>query len=173
MTKSNKVLVVVFALGISIGLYLASSDVSVVSSAVAQSNQDKPLISPTEARERDFYAPNSETLAPDEMRVIACGTGMPTPRPAQAAACILVELGNGDKFLFDIGDGSVERLFGLQIPKGLIPNITFGLIFFISLFTNFINLFTLFLLQLFLLLTNGDFLDCFQDLSSGKSSPSL
>ena len=74
------------------------------------------MISPTQARERDFYAPNSETLAPDEMRVIACGTGMPTPRPAQAAACFLVELGNGEKFLFDIGDGSVERLFGLAIP---------------------------------------------------------
>ena len=74
--------------------------------ATAQ-EKNAPLISPTEARERDFYAPNSETLAPDEMRVIACGTGMPTPRPAQAAACFLVELGNGEKFLFDIGDGSV------------------------------------------------------------------
>jgi hypothetical protein len=27
-----------------------------------------------------------------------------------------MELGNGDKFIFDIGAGSVERLFALQIP---------------------------------------------------------
>ena len=91
-----------------------------------QLSAQEPLISPTEARERDFYAPNSETLAPDEMRVIACGTGMPTPRPAQAAACFLVELGNGDKFLFDIGDGSVERLFGLQIPTAFLDKVFIG-----------------------------------------------
>jgi ribonuclease Z len=86
----------------------------------------EPLISPTEARERNFYAPNSETLMPDEMRIIACGTGMPTPRGAQAAACFLVELGNGDKFLFDIGDGSVERLFGLQIPTAFLDKVFIG-----------------------------------------------
>jgi ribonuclease Z len=87
---------------------------------------EEALISPTEARERGFYAPNSETLKPDEMRVIACGTGMPTPRPAQAAACFLVELGNGDKFLFDVGDGSVERLFALQIPTAYLDKVFIG-----------------------------------------------
>ena len=51
-------------------------------------------VSPTEPRDRDYYVPNSERLASDEMRVIACGTGMPTTRAAQAAACFLVELGN-------------------------------------------------------------------------------
>ena len=45
---------------------------------------DAQEVSPTEARDRDYYVPNSEDLAPDEMRVIACGTGMPTPRPAQS-----------------------------------------------------------------------------------------
>ncbi len=50
------------------------------------------------------------------MRVIACGTGMPTTCAAQAAACFLVELGNGDKFIFDIGSGSAERISSLQIP---------------------------------------------------------
>jgi ribonuclease Z len=46
------------------------------------------MISPTEARERDFYAPNSVDPDPDEMRIIACGTGMPPPRPAQAASLV-------------------------------------------------------------------------------------
>ena len=29
--------------------------------------------------QKGVYFPNTETLAPDEMRVIALGTGMPTP----------------------------------------------------------------------------------------------
>jgi len=86
----------------------------------------KPMISKTKARERDFYAPNSEDLAPDEMRVIACGTGMPTTRAAQAAACFLVELGNGDKFIFDIGTGSAERISSLQIPYDYLDKIFIG-----------------------------------------------
>jgi ribonuclease Z len=94
--------------------------------SATHSQTEAPLVSPTEARDRDFYAPNSETLDPDEMRVIACGTGMPTPRPAQAAACFLVELGNGEKFLFDIGDGSVERLFALQIPTAFLDKVFIG-----------------------------------------------
>jgi len=84
------------------------------------------MISATKARERDFYAPNSEDLAPDEMRVIACGTGMPTTRAAQAAACFLVELGNGDKFIFDIGTGSAERISSLQIPYDYLDKIFIG-----------------------------------------------
>jgi hypothetical protein len=52
---------------------------------------------------QEVYYPGTEALAPDEMRVIACGTGMPQPRLKQAAACFLVELGNGDKFIFDMG----------------------------------------------------------------------
>ncbi len=106
---------------------VSQTGINLIGSAEAQQSESQiPMISPTEARERDFYAPNSETLAPDEMRVIACGTGMPTPRPAQAAACFLVELGNGDKFLFDIGDGSVERLFGLQIPTAFLDKVFIG-----------------------------------------------
>ena len=63
----------------------------------------------------DVYYPGTEALAPDEMRVVALGTGMPSPRPSQAAACWLVELGNGDKFLFDIGAGCHERLAAQKI----------------------------------------------------------
>jgi ribonuclease Z len=103
----------------------SGNELNVINEAVAAS-KDKPLISPTEARERDFYAPNSEDLAPDEIRIIACGTGMPTPRPAQAAACFLMELGNGDKFIFDIGAGSVERLFALQILTSYLDKVFIG-----------------------------------------------
>ena len=35
----------------------------------------------------DVYYPGTETLGADEFRVTACGTGMPSVRPKQAAAC--------------------------------------------------------------------------------------
>jgi ribonuclease Z len=72
------------------------------------------------------YYPGSEPLAPDEMRIIACGTGMPNARPKQAAACWLVELGNGDKFIFDIGSGSSERLSALKIPYDYLDKVFIG-----------------------------------------------
>jgi len=50
------------------------------------------------------------------MRVIACGSGMPMPRLKQAAACFLIELGNGEKFIFDVGTGSFTTLYALGIP---------------------------------------------------------
>ncbi len=85
-----------------------------------------PELSPVKARPRDAYFPNSEDLGRNEMRVVACGTGMPTARPSQAAACFLVELGNGDKFLFDIGAGSAERIAALQIPYNYLDKIFVG-----------------------------------------------
>jgi ribonuclease Z len=69
-----------------------------------------------EAPDRYVYYPGTETLAKDEMRVIACGTGMPDQRIAQASACFLFELGNGDKFIFDIGSGSMRNIASLMIP---------------------------------------------------------
>jgi len=95
--------------------------------ATAVEAKEKPKVSPVEAQgDRDAYFPNSESLGPNEMRVIACGTGMPTTRAAQAAACFLVELGNGDKFLFDIGSGSAERISSLQIPYNFLDKVFIG-----------------------------------------------
>jgi ribonuclease Z len=95
-------------------------------SPVASAGAEEEVPSPVKARSREAYYPNSEDLAPDEMRVIACGTGMPTTRAAQAAACFLVELGNGDKFLFDIGSGSAERISSLQIPYNYLDKVFVG-----------------------------------------------
>jgi len=121
-TKLKFTILGVFTAGIVFGLYLAAVDAPPVSDATATSEE----VSPTKARERDTYYPNSEDLAKDEMRVIACGTGMPTTRAAQAAACFLVELGNGDKFLFDAGTGSAERISSLQIPYNYLDKIFIG-----------------------------------------------
>jgi len=57
------------------------------------------------------------------MRLVAGGTGMPTARPKQAASCWLLELGNGDKFIFDIGTGSAERIAAMQIPYNFLDKV--------------------------------------------------
>jgi ribonuclease Z len=71
----------------------------------------------------DVYYPGTEALQADEMRIVALGTGMPSPRPKQAAACFLVELGNGDKFFFDIGAGCHERIAAQKIPYDFIDKV--------------------------------------------------
>ena len=61
------------------------------------------------------YAPNTEKLGPKEMRVTALGTGMPNViTGAQKASGWYVELGNGEKFLFDVGSGTMENLAKLR-----------------------------------------------------------
>ena len=87
-----------------------------------------PANNPADHHEQmmDVYYPGTEELAPNEMRVVALGTGMPNARPKQAASCFLVELGNGDKFLFDAGTGSAERLSAMKIPMDYIDKIFLG-----------------------------------------------
>ena len=95
--------------------------------ALAAKGADRAPASPVKAlAEREMYYPGSEDLGPNEMRVTACGTGMPNARPKQAAACWLVELGNGDKFLFDIGTGSAERISAMQIPYNYLDKVFIG-----------------------------------------------
>ena len=60
------------------------------------------------------YYPNTEKLGAKEMRITALGTGMPNQSPSNVAASFLVELGNGDCFLFDLGTGATDRLAGLE-----------------------------------------------------------
>ena len=59
---------------------------------------------------RDAYFPGTEELGPNEMRLTALGTGTPQLRPSQASASWFLELGNGDKFFFDMGAGSIKNL---------------------------------------------------------------
>jgi ribonuclease Z len=75
------------------------------------------------APDRYAYYPGTEELKPDEIRLVACGTGMPAARRGQAAACWLVELGNGDKFLFDLGTGSMANVASLMIPMNYLTKV--------------------------------------------------
>ena len=60
------------------------------------------------------YFPNTELLGADEMRITALGTGMPNQTKKAVSISYYVELGNGDKFLFDIGSGAMGNLFSLR-----------------------------------------------------------
>ena len=55
----------------------------------------------TVAPERYVYYPGTETLAKNEVRVIATGTGMPDQRRAQASASFIFEFGNQFAHIID------------------------------------------------------------------------
>ncbi len=69
------------------------------------------------------YFPGTERVGKDEMRVTALGTGMPNQSPSNVAASFLVELGNGDSFLFDLGTGATDRLAGLETDYGKLDKV--------------------------------------------------
>jgi len=119
MIRHKTILVGAFcaAVGIGLGSYLSQHDgieVPLVAEAKAAGGMVKGpnVVAP----DRYVYYPGTEVLAKDEVRVIACGTGMPDQRRGQASACFLFEFGNGDKIIFDIGTGSMRNINSLMIP---------------------------------------------------------
>lgn len=72
----------------------------------------------------EYYIPGKEPLADNEMRVTVLGSGSPTPvRRAQATSGYLVELGNGDNFIFDIGPGTSGNLYSMGIHPALLDKV--------------------------------------------------
>jgi ribonuclease Z len=61
------------------------------------------------------YVAGSEELDRDEIRVVALGTGYPARR-AQGCAGFMVELGNGDVFIFDAGAGTNLAFNSMRVP---------------------------------------------------------
>lgn len=82
-----------------------------------------PSLAQDPAEKPKFYYPNTEPLGEREMRVISLGTGTPNFRRSQASASWLVELGNGDKFIFDVGTGSLANLAALEIPYSYLDKV--------------------------------------------------
>jgi ribonuclease Z len=117
-------IMIAFIAGIAATVGLLAALTLSADSNVAEAKAER---SPTKAvPELDVYYPGTEDLAPDEMRIVALGTGMPNARPKQASACWLAELGNGDKFLFDIGSGCHERLAAQKIPYDYLDKVFIG-----------------------------------------------
>ena len=124
MTKPVRpviVLTAVLAVGIAIGLHLRDHQLPLLPSAQAAGGK---VTSPTgTAPERYVYYPGTEALQKGEIRVTACGTGLPAARRGQAASCFLIELGNGDKFLFDLGTGSMANIAAMMIPMDFLTKV--------------------------------------------------
>ena len=53
----------------------------------------------------------------------SCGFVRPAARRDQAATCFLAEVGNGDKFLFDVGTGSMTNVAALMIPYDFLDKV--------------------------------------------------
>ncbi len=75
------------------------------------------------APDRYVYYPGTEALAEGEIRLTACGTGLPAARHSQAATCFLAELGNGEKYLFDVGTGSMANVAAYMIPYDMLDKV--------------------------------------------------
>ena len=71
----------------------------------------------------NFYHPGTEELGPDEMRVSFVGSCPWPPRRDQAGTCIMVELGNGQSFFFDLGSGCMRNILAMGVPPALVNDI--------------------------------------------------
>ena len=124
MKTSKSKTILLLALGGLIGFAIAGYANEGTPQAQAMQAQTKSDISPTKAYpDREIYYPGTEPLGPDEIRMVSLGTGMPLARRSQAATSWLIELGNGDKFLFDVGTGSQANFTAQMIPFDFVTKI--------------------------------------------------
>jgi ribonuclease Z len=124
LIPTKSIITATLFVGLAFGIYLGNNGVEELSLVGEARAAGGAVQSPTGvAPDRYAYYPGTEELGPDEMRVVACGTGMPSARHGQAATCFLVELGNGDKFLFDIGAHSMGNVASLMIPYDFLDKI--------------------------------------------------
>ena len=108
LTKALSALVIAFCLAGSLPLN--------VQAATAKDNMPlgRQAVAISDGQYPASYFPNTELLGPAEMRITALGTGMPNQTRSAVSISYMVELGNGDKFLFDLGAGMLANLFSLR-----------------------------------------------------------
>jgi ribonuclease BN (tRNA processing enzyme) len=68
------------------------------------------------------WFPGTEDVQPNEMRVTFMGTA-PMIRPGQMNTSIFVELGNGDSFVFDMGEGAVSNYVAARVALNQIKHV--------------------------------------------------
>ena len=68
------------------------------------------------------WFPGTEEVQPNEMRVTFMGTA-PNIRPGQMNTSIYVELGNGDNFVFDMGEGAVANYVAARVALNQIKHV--------------------------------------------------
>jgi ribonuclease Z len=76
-----------------------------------------PYYQPTPSvKNNNNYFAQTETLGPDEMRIIFMGSNPWPPRMSQASTSMMVELGNGRRYFFDFGPGCLRNIVANQVP---------------------------------------------------------
>ncbi len=68
------------------------------------------------------WFPGTEDVQPNEIRVTFMGTA-PMIRPGQMNTSIYVELGNGDNFVFDMGEGAVANYVAARVALNQIKHV--------------------------------------------------
>ena len=76
---------------------------------------ETPIIGNPEKEYPKNYVPGTEELTEDEIRLTFLGTGMPFPTRNQAASGILMEFGNGEIIMLDVGSGTVANFNSMKI----------------------------------------------------------
>ena len=77
---------------------------------------------PSVANANTFF-PGMEDLGADEMRISFVGSSPVPPTRSQAGTAIMVELGNGKRFFFDLGPGCLRNIVALQVPLQMVNDI--------------------------------------------------
>ena len=113
LKKIKTVLMGPVAIGLILGITISTGQIFAASTsdALPSGRTASPIV---DGKYPASYFPNTELLGPDEMRITALGTGMPNQTKRAVSISYLVELGNGEKFLFDIGSGAMGNLFSLR-----------------------------------------------------------
>jgi ribonuclease Z len=77
-----------------------------------------PVVGTPRQKYAEVYIPGEEKLGDGELRVTVLGSGNPWVTRAQAAASILVEVGNAERDLlvFDLGSGVLANYASLKLP---------------------------------------------------------
>ena len=109
--------IIFLAIGVIIGVGVAFA---AVYNFQTQEIEQVPAVAVTDEKylpygTTSFMYPG-EPLPADEMRVTVFGSGWGFVRPGQADQSIFVELGNGDSFVFDLGEGSEANYMAMHVP---------------------------------------------------------
>jgi ribonuclease Z len=77
-----------------------------------------PVVGTPQREYAERFIPGEERLEDGEIRVTVLGSGNPWVTRAQAAASILVEVGNAERdiLVFDLGSGSLANYASLKLP---------------------------------------------------------
>jgi len=124
LTKINSAKIIILGTGVVIGVFITANlgyqaqaqEAGQAASATASDNMPlgRTPSAIVDGKYPASYFPNTEILGADEMRITALGTGMPNQTKRAVSISYYVELGNGEKFLFDIGMGAMGNLFSLR-----------------------------------------------------------